>query len=89
VLQVLDEQHYVSLEALEKTKIGVIVNRTAKQYDDKSQIRKLARGLVKKWKENAKAAVKRRDKQERSQLHARGSNQSGGGRVVSSTWRGR
>ena len=60
-LVVLDKQHFVSLEALEKTKIGQVVNRVVKTYADGSQIKLLAKALISKWKETAKQAYKRRN----------------------------
>ena len=60
-LEVLDKQHFVSLEALEKTKIGQVVHRVVKTYADGSRIRNLAKALVSKWKETAKQAYKRRN----------------------------
>ncbi|DBA02241.1 TPA: hypothetical protein N0F65_007651 [Lagenidium giganteum] len=58
------EQHFISLEMLEKTRIGVSLTR-AMRRSDSEEVKQKACCLLKEWKRRAKKAMRRRQRRVR------------------------
>ncbi|TYZ51418.1 hypothetical protein PybrP1_012117 [[Pythium] brassicae (nom. inval.)] len=59
VLLALEREHFVSLEILEKTRIGVSLTRLQRRAED-DDVRARATLLLREWKVRAKKALRRR-----------------------------